>query len=97
MTLVDTEHTKYTYAACTGIALVGGVLGCCVVPFYLDNFKNADHSCSTCGSELAYKKAFDNKPQPVDTKNNNSVNNGRPSSVNKRGRKSKSNSTSINN
>eukprot|EP00347_Sterkiella_histriomuscorum_P010623 403375556 len=61
-TLVDTDHTKYTYAACTGIAMVGGFLGCCVIPFYLDEFKNAEHSCSTCGCELAYKKAFDKTP-----------------------------------
>ena len=58
-TLVDLEHSRYTYAACTGIAALGGVLGCCVAPFYMDRFKNADHFCSTCGNELAKKVAFD--------------------------------------
>ena len=58
MTICDTHNSKYTWFACVGISMLGGILGCCLIPFYLDQFKDADHACGTCGCDIAYKKAF---------------------------------------
>ena len=55
----DPEHSKYTYLACTGLCVCGCFLGCCLVPFAMDSFKDAYHSCHKCGRDFAYKKAFE--------------------------------------
>ena len=37
---------------CGGIFYVGGFLGCCLIPFFVDSAKDADHSCPNCGTML---------------------------------------------
>ncbi|THD22656.1 Lipopolysaccharide induced transcription factor [Fasciola gigantica] len=46
-----------TWLACTGIFLIGGVLGCCLIPFYVDSCKDARHICPVCNTDLGtYKR-----------------------------------------
>ncbi|EDO37753.1 predicted protein [Nematostella vectensis] len=49
--------TTYRYGALTwllsgGICLLGGWLGCCLIPFCLDGCKDVIHTCPNCQAQL---------------------------------------------
>ncbi|CAH8575370.1 unnamed protein product [Schistosoma turkestanicum] len=41
-----------TWVGCFGIFFVGGILGCCLIPFCCDSCKDADHYCPVCNHYL---------------------------------------------
>ncbi|KAM8779908.1 lITAF domain-containing protein [Rhynchonycteris naso] len=41
-----------TWLLCTGIFLLGCSLGCCLIPFCVDNLMDVKHSCPVCHYEL---------------------------------------------
>ncbi|CAH8873055.1 unnamed protein product [Trichobilharzia szidati] len=55
-TTVNYRRGICTWLACSGIALVGGILGCCLIPFYVNSCKDAYHSCPECGTLLGVYK-----------------------------------------
>ncbi|CAH8563509.1 unnamed protein product [Schistosoma turkestanicum] len=55
-TIVHYRNGVCTWMACTGIALIGGIFGCCLIPFYVDSCKDAYHSCPECGTLLGVYK-----------------------------------------
>ncbi|KAF7256781.1 hypothetical protein EG68_06475 [Paragonimus skrjabini miyazakii] len=57
VTTVQYVNGACTWLACTGIFFIGGVLGCCLIPFFVDTCKDARHSCPVCNTELGtYKR-----------------------------------------
>ncbi|CAH8657482.1 unnamed protein product [Schistosoma margrebowiei] len=51
-TLVTYKIGILTWAGCFGIFLVGGIFGCCLIPFCCDSCKDADHRCPVCNRDL---------------------------------------------
>ena len=45
-----------TWMWCVGLCLVGCDLGCCFIPFCLDDTKDVKHHCSNCGTFVGEKK-----------------------------------------
>ncbi|CAL8098236.1 unnamed protein product [Calicophoron daubneyi] len=46
-----------TWLGCAGIFLIGGVLGCCLIPFYVDSCKDVQHYCPICNTYFdTYKR-----------------------------------------
>ena len=45
------------WVACGGVALLGCVLGCCLVPFCITELKDSVHYCASCGRLLGKKEA----------------------------------------
>jgi len=41
-----------TWIACGGVALMGGWLGCCLVPFCMDSLKDVIHNCPNCQKQV---------------------------------------------
>ncbi|XP_022782537.1 lipopolysaccharide-induced tumor necrosis factor-alpha factor homolog [Stylophora pistillata] len=41
-----------TWIACGGVALMGGWLGCCLIPFCIDACKDVIHSCPNCSRQV---------------------------------------------
>ncbi|XP_053518647.1 LITAF domain-containing protein-like, partial [Artibeus jamaicensis] len=41
-----------SWLLCTGLFMFGCVLGCCLLPFYMDRFMDVKHTCPVCGHEL---------------------------------------------
>ncbi|CAH8513224.1 unnamed protein product [Dicrocoelium dendriticum] len=60
VTTVHYVNGPCTWLACTGIALIGGFLGCCLIPFFVNTCKDAKHMCPT-SSDLP---ASSQQPQP---------------------------------
>lgn len=55
-TLVNYKVGTGAIASGAFVALVGGWLGCFLVPCVLEDFKDAVHYCPACGLELGQKK-----------------------------------------
>ncbi|KAH8867087.1 Lipopolysaccharide-induced tumor necrosis factor-alpha factor like [Schistosoma japonicum] len=51
-TRVDYKTGILTWVGCFGIFLVGGIFGCCLIPFCCDSCKDADHYCPLCNHYL---------------------------------------------
>lgn len=52
---VQYEAGTATWLTCLGICLLGGGLGCCLIPFCVDPLKDCVHFCSNCEQQL-YRK-----------------------------------------
>ena len=52
--VTDTQRVanRKTWCLCTTIFLLGGFLGCCLIPFCTDRFRDVEHRCSECHSVL---------------------------------------------
>ncbi|CAH8681243.1 unnamed protein product [Schistosoma rodhaini] len=48
LTRLEYKNGLLTYLACCGICLVGGVLGCCLIPFCVNSCKDVNHVCPHC-------------------------------------------------
>ncbi|XP_078659861.1 lipopolysaccharide-induced tumor necrosis factor-alpha factor homolog [Branchiostoma floridae x Branchiostoma belcheri] len=57
-TRVDHETGLITWAAAAGICLVGCDLGCCLIPFCVNQLKDARHSCPNCNTHLGTYKVI---------------------------------------
>ena len=55
-TRVDYQRGLLTWASCFGITLLGGNCGCCLIPFFISEFKDAYHHCQVCNSLLGIRK-----------------------------------------
>merc|ERR1712002_358114 len=55
MTRVRYESGGLTWLAAGGIALMGCWLGCCLIPFCIDEAKDAIHECPSCNKIIAKK------------------------------------------
>lgn len=58
-----TSYVKYTAGAvtwlmCIGICVVGGVAGCCLIPFCVPKLQDCSHYCSDCEALLHRKAAL---------------------------------------
>ena len=51
-TRVQYERGVLTWASCAAISLLGGNCGCCLIPFFVDEFKDSYHYCQVCNSLL---------------------------------------------
>lgn len=45
-----------TWTSVLIVAMVGCLLGCCLIPFCIEDCQDAKHSCSSCGCELGKKR-----------------------------------------
>jgi lipopolysaccharide-induced tumor necrosis factor-alpha factor len=57
VTTVQYRPGLCTWVASGTICVLGGFLGCCLIPFCVNSFKDARHSCSRCNSALATREA----------------------------------------
>ena len=55
VTQVHYEPGGATWGACLGLSLVGCWLGCCLIPFCVDDAKDAHHYCSACQQKIAIR------------------------------------------
>ena len=55
VTQVHYENGSATWIGCLGLALCGCWLGCCVIPFCVDDMKDVHHTCSACQQICAVK------------------------------------------
>ena len=49
---VETRPGVITYLCCCYICIIGGVLGCCLIPFCCRTCKDTYHFCSSCNNPL---------------------------------------------
>ncbi|XP_062393548.1 uncharacterized protein LOC134081501 [Sardina pilchardus] len=56
MTRVVYRSGPFSWLMCTTCMIFGLVLGCCVIPFFMDSFKDAHHFCPDCGNPLHVHK-----------------------------------------
>ncbi len=54
-TQVRYEPGAMTWLSCLGICLLGGGLGCCLIPFCVEPLQDCIHSCPRCGQLLGRK------------------------------------------
>ncbi|KAL5251380.1 hypothetical protein ACHWQZ_G016922 [Mnemiopsis leidyi] len=47
-TCVTYESGFTTWLSCTVLALSGCILGCCLIPFFMPETKDATHTCPNC-------------------------------------------------
>ena len=52
MTRVQYESGCGTWLACLGVCAVGCDLGCCFIPFCINDCKDAHHYCGACSQKL---------------------------------------------
>lgn len=56
-TKIETKTGLLTWLSCYTLTLGGCWLGCCLIPFFVDNFKDVQHRCSSCQQVLnTYEK-----------------------------------------
>lgn len=54
-TQVRYEPGAVTWLSCLGICLLGGGLGCCLIPFCVEPLQDCIHTCPRCGQMLGRK------------------------------------------
>eukprot|EP01130_Rhizamoeba_saxonica_P001830 TRINITY_DN11665_c0_g1_i1.p1 TRINITY_DN11665_c0_g1~~TRINITY_DN11665_c0_g1_i1.p1 ORF type:complete len:156 (-),score=31.32 TRINITY_DN11665_c0_g1_i1:52-471(-) len=47
-TTVNRVTGNMTYLAAAGLFFFGCILGCCLIPFFMDDMKDSVHSCPNC-------------------------------------------------
>ena len=57
ITYVSAEAGLMTYSMSLLICVLGGFLGCCLIPFCVDKWKNYHHYCGCCGTLILIKTA----------------------------------------
>eukprot|EP00794_Sanderia_malayensis_P004848 gene4848-5483_t len=58
MTAVTMQNGLMVWLSVGGICLFGGWLGCCLIPFCVDAFKDAVHTCPNCHNVVGtFKRA----------------------------------------
>lgn len=55
-TNVNYEPGLGTWLLCGGTALVGLYCGCCLIPFCIDDLKDAQHVCPSCSRQVGVHK-----------------------------------------
>lgn len=55
MSTVRNEPGAVTWLSCLGLVVVGCWLGCCLIPFCVNELQDALHYCSRCGNFLGRK------------------------------------------
>merc|ERR1719491_686335 len=55
-TRVHSEPGLGTWLVCGGLCLAGCWLGCCFIPFCVEDLQDAHHSCPTCGTHMGSRK-----------------------------------------
>mmetsp|Transcript_29085 Transcript_29085/g.52054 ORF Transcript_29085/g.52054 Transcript_29085/m.52054 type:complete len:103 (+) Transcript_29085:757-1065(+) len=58
VTLVQYKPGLFAWVASGVICFLGGGLGCCLIPFCVESFKDAHHTCSHCNSPLGTKEVI---------------------------------------
>ncbi|KAG5277694.1 hypothetical protein AALO_G00090350 [Alosa alosa] len=56
MTRVVFKSGPFSWVMCSTCIIFGLVFGCCVIPFFMDYFKDAHHFCPECGNPLHVHK-----------------------------------------
>ncbi|EKX50483.1 hypothetical protein GUITHDRAFT_151166, partial [Guillardia theta CCMP2712] len=51
------EHTPLSWTSAGILCAMGCWLGCCLIPFCLDNLKNVRHTCPSCGRVVGLRRA----------------------------------------
>lgn len=51
-TEIEYQSGGLTWILCCLLAAAGGFLGCCVLPFFINRFKDVLHSCPKCKESL---------------------------------------------
>ncbi|XP_063712544.1 lipopolysaccharide-induced tumor necrosis factor-alpha factor homolog isoform X2 [Symsagittifera roscoffensis] len=57
-TAVDYETSGLTWLICLGIFFIGFGCGCCLIPFFVNEFKKAVHRCPNCNFVMGQKDVF---------------------------------------
>ena len=55
MTEVSYKSGAVTWLSCGGCAILGCCLGCCLIPFCIDDLKDAVHTCPNCKKIITTK------------------------------------------
>ena len=55
VTRVEKHSGLMTWLSCGGLACVGCWLGCCLIPFCIDDLKDSHHHCPQCKNLIAVK------------------------------------------
>ena len=55
-TVTSAEVGLGTWLICLGLCCVGCDLGCCFIPFCVDDCKDIKHTCSNCGTFVGEKR-----------------------------------------
>jgi lipopolysaccharide-induced tumor necrosis factor-alpha factor len=58
MTSVTYESGLGTWLVCGGICLFGLWAGCCLIPFCINDLKDANHICTNCKKLIKTKKVI---------------------------------------
>lgn len=58
ITRVKKQTGGATWLSCCGLALVGCVYGCCLIPFCTDCTKDTEHVCPNCNNVVGRKNIF---------------------------------------
>lgn len=54
-TTVRKEAGALAWLSCGGLALLGCIFGCCLIPFCMDSFKDTEHWCPSCNRMIGKK------------------------------------------
>lgn len=58
LTYIKHERGLFTWASCLGISILGCNAGCCLLPFFIKEFKDCYHYCRYCNSLLGIRKVL---------------------------------------
>ncbi|CAF3172079.1 unnamed protein product [Rotaria socialis] len=56
VTRVEKKEALLSWLICSGILLMGGWLGCCLIPFCIDSLKDIEHYCPHCAALLGARR-----------------------------------------